>query len=320
MFFPPLQSYPLDSIDAQPIAAYGVRYLTQRYGRGPFATVVRHIDGAIRDIYGTSAGTLDIEAALRFAGGGTAEVLRKYDLTGNGRHANFVARSGPLLVRNGVVNIVADLPVYCSSGNSFGKATMPFSWDQPLVINGVFIQASAPMSKAYAIGLDTTISTYRDIQMTVGADFALGLGEDLNSMTPNTAKLAKDTAHILSLIRNATGTTTRGYIKQNGLLVSTMTTESQSTSITPSQLALYADPDNSASRVPLGSGWQEIVVFNTTTPPSASALLTLEFDQGAFFNIPLFGTLAWPIQVSRKILASNGSALTSNTGANITYR
>jgi hypothetical protein len=319
----PIRRLILDQLDALPLAWYGVRHVSRQY-QGPLMQVVRTVDGLRMDAPANGDGTIDMEAVLQFArvNGvvGTVTVSQLYDLTGNGRDMKFAVGRRPQIVRAGYVNTIAGLPAMVATGDCLGMAAMPFTWGAPLVFNGVLAVGSAPLSKAYCLGADTPTSSYRDLQISLGTAYELGLGEDLASMTPNAAKLSKDTVSIVTAIRNATGTATRGYLKQNGQLISTFTGENQNVDITPNRLVAFGDPDRTTNYMPLGSAWQEFGVFNAQTPPSGIALLTLELNQGAFYNIPLFGTLAWPIEVSRKIIASNGNPLVTNTGARITYR
>lgn len=325
----PFKRLILDRMDcALPSGWHGVRYVTRQYS-GPFCKVVRTSDGALMDVYSKNLESIDLESVFQFArvNGvvGQVDLVQICDLTGNGNHINFAAGARPQLVRSGYVNTVADLPVYTASGSALGIASMPFVWTRPIMMNGVLIAGSAPATGAYLMGVDTQGSGYRDTQLFADKNMVLGMGEDMSTMTPDAAALTVDTANIVTGIRNPTGVGTRGYLKHNGMLVSTFTTESQSTSLNPDRLVVFGDPDAGGQGVPgnympLGWGFQELCIWNADTPPSAIALIALEQDQAAFYNIPLYGTLAWPIQSGRKTLASNGSTLKTNTGASITYK
>lgn len=312
----------LDHLDATPIGWHGVRYATRAYTRGPFCLTQRSSDKLTRQIFADRDGVLDLQDARNFAGAGDLEVIVWYDLTNQGRQMSYGAGSRPLLIRNGFVNTIGERPIVCGTGSARGLANTPISWVTPFIISAVLTTGSEPLNGgAYIAGADSAVSVYRDIQLYVSQkSMVLGLGEDMTGMQPNSDTLVADTTSIVTAIRNPKTAAIRGYLKRNGMIVSTFTSESQATDISPDRLSSFGDPDVPLNAMPLGWGLQELGFFNSSTPPSPAALMALEADQGAFFNVPLYGTLNWPASVGRKILASNGSPLAENSGATISYR
>jgi hypothetical protein len=138
-------------------------------------------------------------------------------------------------------------------------------------------------------------------------------------MGTSTSTIKPYTTSILTAVRNATGATNKGYLAQNGLITTRYTTDNVVTDIAPSQLTMFGDPDVTAS-LPSGAGIQEAIWWNVGTPPSPSALIDLEIDQGRFFNVPMFGQLDWPASVGTKVIASSGNPLTTNSLFNLSYR
>ena len=313
----------LDRLDSRPVAAWGVRQLSNEY-TGPLFTGLRS-DGQTVQVTADWRGYIDRAQTVAFAGGRSLDVTVAHDLTGQGRDMAFGAGNRAALLRRGFESTISDLPAVTATGTSRGSANIPFRWSQPLVISGVIaVTTVPPASNAYIAGVDTASSVYRDCQLFIAkGSNVLGLGEDMTTLTPAAQPgLTADTVQIVTAIRNPNTSAARGYLRVNGQTIGTFTGGSQSTTLTPGQFVTFGDPDDASAFCPSGYAWQELIVWNGDAPPSAAAIAEVERDQGEFFNIPLYGTLAWPVQVSRKVVAFNGSQITTNSGLpiNFSYR
>ena len=316
------QARVLDRIcDAPPLAVFGTRHLTNRWNGLPLLQVVRESDLSRRDIYADRFGVLDLADIKAFSGNSTVDVSVVYDQSGSNRHLSASAGERFRISSLGSLNTNQSLPVLVATGASRMTANVPFVWNTPIVMNMVLVRAGDARTPAWIAGNDSASTAYRDIQVfAAAASNQIGLGEDLNTMTPNNSTITANTVSILTVIRNATGVPTRGYIIQNGLVTSTFNTESQATNINPSRFVIGGDPDTLANFMPVGWGFQEIILFNGQ-PPSTGTLNALHLDQGRHFNIPVYGTLSSPVSITRSLVTSSGNPLvTSNGLQNITYR
>jgi hypothetical protein len=309
-------------LDGDAAAVFGVRIPDQRRYSDAVCRAVRVADGVERDVFADRrTGIIDVEDLRVFASGGDLEVATAYDLSGGRRHCTFAAGRRPLIVKAGVVNTVGGMPIYVSTGTTRGTIAVALTWAMPMVANIVLAATSRPTGAGYIVGADTSASSYRDIQLSVApASWTLTLGEGIVGMSPNTSALAQDTASIITAIRTGSAGAVKGYLIQNDVITSTFTTERQSTDINPNTVSIFTDPDDALSFAPAGWGFQELWLFNASPPPSGEALSALHASQSEVYGIPLRGTLAWPIAVTRSLLTSSGGALTTSSALKITYR
>ena len=289
----------LRSIDATPAAAWGFRKLANN--RLPLCRAHRASDNAERDIWADNNGLVDVFDILSWAGNGQVNLMICYNALLGGPVLGFPAGQRPVLAKGGRVNTNNGVLVATSHGACIGYSDpMNLSWSKDLVMNMVLLRGSTPSGNAWVLGADATASTWRDAELYVPAQSTkLSLGQDWLPNLPDNGAMGVNTASIITATRTATGVSPRGSLRQNGIVMQSYTGDAVSFDLNPNRICVFGDPDGTAfgtpgAFAPLGWGFQEIIVWNDTTPPSLDAIKAVEKSQSDFYNIPLFGTPAVP--------------------------
>ena len=326
----------MDRLTVPPLAWYGPRYVTKKY-KGPIWRARRVTGGTWRDVYDDGQGLVDKKELMAIMGTDSIEVT-PYDLMGGGpRPGDFFAMTSadgfaPQVGSNGVLNTVADIPAMKATANSYllSNAQFGFNFTNTIIMNAVVVRGSTPSVAGYIFGADFATSGFSDLELFFPANSQkMGFGEDRsNYASADVGTLTNDTVSVFTAIRNGGGTNPPGFLKQNGQVIASYTS-APAGSQQPNRLAAFCDPDGGVGGYNArgafmggssGSALMEFGIWNAAQSPSPQCLIDLELDQGKYFNIPIYGTLAWPVSVSRNILAANGSALLTNTGGALTYK
>jgi hypothetical protein len=335
----------LDAIGTLPLGAYSFRQLTKKF-TGPVFSMNRDFDNVRRDIYFTPAGEVDQQDMVNFVCNAATGTYGSGTLVGWNNQINFgqynLARvtRGLKVIVYGKVNTNNRRVCPKETGNASLSTQLPLNWSRQLVINLVLVRGTdTANNSAYIAGVDASSSTYRDCMLSVPQNSKqLNWGQQMGTMTPNTSTANTNTVQVITVIRNPTGSTTKGFIRQNGAVTSTFTAENIATDAQANRFSIFGNPDGGGFNtpgfyVPGGWGIQEVMVFNPTSPISASDLYTIESDQCQYYGVPFRGTAPaltpdasgdiynLPAQNTIGVVTNGTSTtlLTDNTGAFLTY-
>ena len=294
----------LRSIPIPPMAVWGFRKVVNN--KLPLCRAHRTGDNGERDIFADNNGFVDVADILSWAGKKRINLMTCYHALPRGPSLNFPSGERPVLANGGVVNTNNGVLVATTDGACIGYSdTMPLTWSRDLVMNIVFLRGSTPLTNAWVLGADAAGSSYRDCEIFVPArSTKLSLGEDMNADLPDNGVMGVNTASIITAIRTATGASPRGSLRQNGMVMQTITTDRVSPSAEPTRICVFGDPDGGVGGfakpglfAPAGWGFQEIIIWNDATPPALDSIMAVEKSQSDFYNIPLFDSPAVPYAV-----------------------
>ena len=280
----------LDNIFTPAYAAYGLRRLMSSYS-GAAIRVRRNIDNDSMDIGFDANGNLDINTMMNFASGGSLQVMRWYDQTGNNRHfTQTIPTRQPVIVNGGDLITVNGAPAIRHSASVSGSLLMTndLANNTPWTIN-VVQAVSGTTNRRMLSGSNNWILGFWN-----GFERAVLMGTWLGG---GASSVATTSTQIYSAV--SSGVSTNIFLNGTQL---TGTVQS----VAPGSTLFTTGGNNEFSDGTV----QEVIIYNSALPNNARSII--EFSQRNYYINGVIPTSAAGLYIDGTLGISNQNGLDSS--------